>query len=310
MTSLGLIVVHHRTPELLQACLERVARFAPGADVLVVDTGPEGAAPVGRFGDVRLVHTSNHSLAHAVNVGLKSWLETSSRPFAAHLNADVMIGADTLPALQSVLERENVGVVGPRVVTPEGAWQNQGLPYRRHYRRLARVSGPAGSAPSVSVPWLSGCLQMTRRDVVERVGGMNSTLRFYNEDMEWCWRMRAAGFECRLVGTTALHIGGASTPAATPFLVEGYRGGYRLSEMYKPPLYRALHRAVVRAEAGWKAGFSKDARQRDAYKGVLKLFGGEWSSPFGETLEDAARPRDGSSWRAPQKSLQTDQKDF
>ena len=293
--TLGIIVIHHRTPDLLQACLERVTRFATDAEVWVVDTGPEDerAALAERFQGVRIVHTSNHSLARAVNVGLKRWLETSSQPFVAHLNADVMIEAETLPALQGALERENVGMAGPRVVTPGGAWQNQGLPYRRHYRRLARAV-QAGSAPSVSVPWLSGCLQMTRRDVVERVGGMNSTLRFYNEDTEWCWRMRAAGFECRLVGTTVLHIGGASTPAAPQFVVEGYRGGYRLSELYKPPLYRAAHRAVVRAEATWKALFSKEPRQRDAYKQVLGLFE-EWSSPFGETLEDETRPQSGSS---------------
>ena len=121
---------------------------------------------------------------------------------------------------------------------------------------------------------------------------MNSTLRFYNEDMEWCWRVRAAGYACRLVGTTVLHVGGASTPASARFLVEGYRGGYRLSEMYKPPLYRALHRAVVYAEAGWKGAFSGESWRREAYRGVLKLFErGFNGSPFGETLEDTPHPR-------------------
>ena len=202
-SQLSIVVIHHRTPDLLQGCLARLGRFAPEADVLVVDTGPESesAALVESFQGVRFLNTRNHSLAHAVNVGLKDWLETS-RPFVAHLNADVMVEADTLSALLGVLELSEVGMVGPRVVTPGGAWQNQGFPYRRHYRRLARAAAsartssidpPSANAPSVDVPWLSGCLQMTRRDVVARVGGMNSTLRFYNEDMEWCWRVRAAG---------------------------------------------------------------------------------------------------------------------
>ncbi len=296
-SQLSLVVIHYRTPDLLQECLTRLTRFAPGAEVLVVDTGPggESAALVERFEGVRFMTTQNHSLAHAVNVGLKSWLETGSRPFVAHLNADVMVERETLPALLNALG-EGVGMVGPRVVTPGGAWQNQGLPYRRHYRRLARTPASSGNVSSVAVPWLSGCLQMTRRDVVARVGGMNSTLRFYNEDVEWCWRMRAAGYECRLVGTTVLHVGGASTPASAPFVVEGYRGGYRLSEMYKPPLYRALHRAVVRAEASQKALFAREVWRRDAYRGVLDLFGGSKNSPFGETLEHITHPQgDGSS---------------
>lgn len=228
---------------------------------------------------MRVLRTSNHSLAHAVNVGLKE----ASTPFIAHMNADVMVGPETFERLLGTLQTPNVGMVGPVAHTPPGRPQPQGPLYRLHHGRLARSPRAA-----VVVPWLSGCLQVLKGEVVKRVGGMNASLRFYNEDMEWCWRIRRAGYRCELVGTEVLHLGGASTPKTPHFLVEGYRGGYRLSQMYRSRLYRSAHRRAVLAESAWRAHHSRDPVQRNAYQKIHEMFRREtfFESPFGETLEE------------------------
>jgi N-acetylglucosaminyl-diphospho-decaprenol L-rhamnosyltransferase len=171
--------------------------------------------------------------------------------------------------------------VSPRCKDKTGGWQNQGLPYKRYYQYLALTK-----AKSVSVSWVHGCCQMLRSDVLEKVGGMNPSYRFYNEDTEWSWRIRKAGYTCELLSNVVTHLGGSSTPKNPLFLVEGYRGGFTLSQRYKSALYQKLHRAVVITEAGYQSRFSKDEVKRQAYKTIETMFRkNEFDeSPFGETL--------------------------
>ncbi len=282
LDKLTILVLHYRTPDLLRMCLERLDAFAAGARILVLDSGPADETP--ELG-VETVHVPNHSFAHTLNTGLK----LARTPYAAHMNPDVFVSAETFPALLAAIEEPRVGMVGPRALTRAGKVQDQGLPYRLHYARSARSSGP-----SITVPWLSGCLQLVRAEAVAAVGGMDASLRFYNEDMEWCFRFRRAGWRCELVKTDVLHLGGSSTPSDPRFLVEGYRGGYRLSQRYQGNVYGALHRSVVRLQSRWDGRFAKTAARREAARQIGAMFAaGDFDeSPFGETLNEA-NPRFG-----------------
>ena len=274
MTSkLTLLVLHYRTPKVLKTCLEKLAAFAPGVRVIVLDSSPAAETPVVT---TELLKVPNHSFAHMLNCGLKQ----VTTPYAAHLNADVFIGRDTLPHLLRAVQRSGVGMVGPTVRTPDGDLQNQGLPYRRHYR-LNRSAHTA-----VSVLWLSGCMQLVRMEAAFAVGGMDASLRFYNEDMEWCFRFRRSGWACHLVNTEVLHLGGNATPKDPRFIVEGYRGGYKLSQRYHSAMYQMLHRTAVKAQSAWNERFSRDPLQRQAAVKIREMFQQRTfdESPFAETL--------------------------
>ena len=275
---LTILVLHHRTPDLLTLCLEKVATAAPGARVLVVDSSPLHERP-GLAPDTEVLEVPNHSFAHMLNCGLKQ----VSTTYAAHLNADVFVQPGTLRRLLEVVKQTGVGLVGPTVRTPGGAWQAQGLGYRGHYARLAR--SPKGWT---EVPWVSGCMQLVRLAAVAEVGGLDPSLRFYNEDMEWCFRLRRSGWACRLVSAEVVHLGGAATPKDPRFLVEGYRGGYKLSQRYHGRAYRTLHRSAVELQSTWEARFSRDPVRRQAATQINELFqaGTFDESPFGETLTD------------------------
>lgn len=281
LTDLTVAVVHYHTPRLLEECLRRLERFAQGAQVLVLDCGSQESEREWLAGKFRVcwLPVANTGYAATVNVALAR----CRTPVFAHLNADVLVRAETFPKLLEALGQADVGMVGPRCRTPEGRWQAQGPAYRLNYLRLAKLG-----ARSVPVSWLSGCFQVIRYAVAQELGGMDSSLRFYNEDMEWSWRFRRAGYSCCLVKTNVLHIGGSATPAATAFLVEGYRGGYLLSQRYRSTPYQLLHREAVRLEASWQSRFAKAPYKRQAYARILRMFntGRFEQSPFGETLED------------------------
>ena len=278
-SALSIVVTHYRTPQLLHDCLTRLEVYAPDATVTVVDnsSGDNFLEVTRAFSRVKVIEAPNHSMADAVNRGLKA----AKTPFILQMNADLMLGASTLPSLLEALQHPSVGMVGPRCRTPAGKWQDQGLFYRSYYALLDFTD-----RASVTVPWLSGCCQMVKREVVERLGGMDSSLRFYNEDIEWCWRVRRGGYRCELIKESVLHVGGASTPPDPRFIVEGLRGGYVLSQRFKSPLYRTLHRYAVQGYIALRARFTSQDAERQAYRDTATMFAARHfdESPFGETL--------------------------
>lgn len=287
---LGIVVVHHRSPVELDTCLQRLGRFAHGADVVLVDTAPDErvlAGAVRRLPGVRILRAPNHSLAHAVNLGLRS----TRSPLVVHMNADVFVEHDTLPRLVDALRRHpQAGIAGPLCLTPAGVPQDLGPLYAPHYLRL-RLR-PAGS---VRAPWLSGCMQLVRREVLQAVGGLDPSLRFYNEDLDFCLRARRAGFGCRLVDAPVVHVGGSATPSSHVFQLEGRRGGLQISRRYAPPWVRRLHAAALALESGAGRVLARDPERRALYRelrGMLRAHGID-TSPFGTTLDEPRSARRG-----------------
>jgi GT2 family glycosyltransferase len=291
-----IVIVHHRTPGPLRATLESLAAHAPAVPVTVVDTALDATVAA----ELASAHPGaawrgapNHSYAHAVNTGLKA----TTAPLVVVMNADVLVGPHTIADLCTAFRDPRVALAGPVARTPAGHVQDQGLPYRLHHARLRwrsrRARGDRASA-IVRVPWLSGCLLVARRAAIDRIGGMDGRLRFYNEDLEWGLRARAAGWRCALVATEVVHLGGAATPDDGRFLVEGLRGGYALPRRTAVPLVRWAHRWLVAAAARVAAWRARDPKRGAAWREVARRFahGDLDDGPFGDTLADElSRPR-------------------
>jgi len=274
-------VVHHRTPELLARALARLARHAPDVPVRVLESGPDAAATARvaqRHPGASVRRLPNHSYAAAVNAALTG----ASADLLVVMNADVLIEANTLAALAAPFHDPAVAATGPLVHRPDGRLQDQGPAHR------VRASGLRGRGPHVArdVPWLSGCVIALRRVAARDVGGFDPSLRFFNEDLDWGLRARALGWRSVLVGAEVEHVGGASTPAAGRFRVEGLRGGMVVARRFAPPAQRALHRAAVYAYAALRArtGPTPDRRTWAAAARMMRR-GAFDASPFGATLD-------------------------
>lgn len=278
-SDLTVAVIHFRTPDLLERCLATLQEAAPEARILVVDTGESEGLPAdwaAAHPRVELLRQPNHSYSAAVNAALR-YCRT---PRFAQLNADVLVRPGTFDRLARALDASGAAMAGPLARDEAGELQRNGLPYRWHQWRAARSGGWHYA------PWLSGCIQYLRMEAVAKVGGMDSSLRFYNEDLEWCLRLRAAGERCVLVGDEVVHLGGSSTPRSALPVIEGLRGGYVITRRYHGPLFRWAHRLFVALVAAVLAVTSADAERRRGYRlAAVMLWRGEVEeSPFGDSL--------------------------
>lgn len=281
MHDLTIVVTSYRTPQLLVDCLTRLREIVPEATIHVVDAGSRDSSRevTEQFGGVSFHERSNHSMANLVNEGLM----LVSTPLVLQMNADVFLTHEALRAMREALEKSDVGLVGPRCHTRDGRWQHQGVLYTRYHWLLDTFK-----KPYVSVHWLSGCCTMLRTELLQTVGGMNSSFRFYNEDMEWSLRFRQAGYRCLLINAPALHVGGASTPSSARFIAEGLRGGYQLSCLRYPKAICALHLLYLRLYARLTLQLSKDPVTIDAARLINEMISKRlfFESPFGDTLNE------------------------
>jgi GT2 family glycosyltransferase len=102
------------------------------------------------------------------------------------------------------------------------------------------------------VPFLSGACLMVRRRAISDVGPLDERFRMYTEDVDWCMRMREAGWSIVFLPTaTITHLGGKST---TRFhrrylyyvsLLALSRKHYTLLEHWLPRLYWRIKRTAL-----------------------------------------------------------------
>jgi hypothetical protein len=128
------------------------------------------------------------------------------------LDADTELRPGALKRLAAALDGdERIGLVGPRLVGPDGALQ---LSCRRFPPRLIPLMrrGPYARIdpdPAVHrwhtmsdfdhdsqrpVAWVSGAAQMWRADLIEKLGSYDRRVSSYGgEDLDWCLRVWKAG---------------------------------------------------------------------------------------------------------------------
>jgi N-acetylglucosaminyl-diphospho-decaprenol L-rhamnosyltransferase len=260
---LSVVIPSYNGREVLGRSLSTLLEAAPEAEVIVVDGGSSDGSPEmlrAQFPGVRLLEVANHGWAHATNRGF----EAASRELLLTMNSDLF---PTRPALEAMAARlladERVGASGPVLLNGDGSRQlGFGILY---WPNLVKVTKP------LSVPILHGACLMTRRDVVERVGGMDERFFFYNEEFDWGWRATRAGYRLELVPERVVHLEGGSTPDGWRFQLEAQRGALYLLNKHFPPLISGGARLLFEF-IGW-AGKALDPRPgyRRAWAGIEEI---------------------------------------
>ncbi len=233
--SVEVLIVAYNCRALLEDCLgSLVIHTPPSGDlgVAVLDnSSSDGTIKMvrTRFPHVRLTESDvNLGFGRANNELVRS----SSADYVMLLNPDTVLRADAVtPMLDCIRDDPRVIAVGPRLIFPDGRRQasNRRLPTLREEvvslgesvlrggapwsdRHLAR-SLDAREPEEVEFLWAT-CWLMRRADAQES-GPFNEAFPMYDEDTDFCARMRATGrtlvYQPR---AEIIHIGGGTANAA------------------------------------------------------------------------------------------------
>jgi len=144
-----------------------------------------------------LLAVRNHGFGGGVNAGWRVLRTVDTLTHVLLINNDATVSRDFLGLLLEAMRDEGVGIATGtvRYAPPrEGVWFAGGT-YRWAQCRGIHLTEGAGSARDVS--FVTGCLMLVRAGVMDRLDGLPDCYFLYQEDTEFCLRVRAAGYRLR-----------------------------------------------------------------------------------------------------------------
>jgi GT2 family glycosyltransferase len=249
--ALDVVIVNYNSTLYLLRCLGSIyeARGSGGVKVFVQDNGSadEVTRIRAEFPEV-ILHENGVNLGYgkAVNRGLA---ECCSR-YALVLNPDTVVSNGFFEAALHYMESNpDVGILGPKIMDPDGSVQGSArsfptvltglfgrssvlskwLPRNVLSRREVLVGGSDGRNP-MEVDWVSGACMVVRKEAVDDVGFLDERFFMYWEDADWCRRMWESGWKVVYFPEASVlhHVGRSSKSARFRSLVEFHRSAYRL----------------------------------------------------------------------------------
>ncbi|MCR4406551.1 MAG: glycosyltransferase family 2 protein [Anaerolineae bacterium] len=295
---LGIVIVSWNVRDLLARCLDSVyaslARSNLRGEIWVVDNAStDGSVEMvrHRFPQIHLIaNADNKGFAAANNQALRAMgldnaqciMPNAQLPrYAMLLNPDTEVREDALGVLIRFMdETPTAGVCGARLTYPDGTFQHSafGFPtlaqvfldfFPLHWRLLeSRLNGryphrlyERGEPFAIDHPL--GAAMLVRRETIAQVGLLDEGYRIYVEEIDWCMRIKRAGWAVYCVPRAeVIHHEAQSTRQVRPqMIVALWRSRFYLFEKHYRPSFRWMARRIVRA------GMRAEARRaREAYR--------------------------------------------
>ncbi|MCE5324495.1 glycosyltransferase family 2 protein [bacterium] len=260
--SVSIIIVSYNTKDLLKDCLNSLIASQTGDyDIWIVDNAStDGSADMveSDYPNVNLIRsTKNLGFGRANNLAALK----SDADYIMLLNPDTVLTCDLLgPMVRYLEEHPEVGVVGPKVLWPDGdiqlscelfptikyelAWQVRSTFLDKLFKpdRLIEHVRMQDCNHDVSMPvqFLWATCWLVRRQVIDETGLFDETFRLYDEDLDFCARLARTQWQAHYLPSVSLiHIGGMSSTSL----------GKAIMMRKGRSLYYRIHRGIFYALA-------------------------------------------------------------
>ncbi len=213
--SLTAVICNFNKKDYLKGCLDSLLATQSDSlsiNVLVVDNAStDGSQQMieNEYGkQVTLIaKAENTGGAGGFATGMRAAVETGG-DFVALLDNDILLDTDTLLKLVAYLQAHSeVGVAGAKICTMDnpailqelGAfidWENYGVktPLKGHKDDT--------SLPDVVVcDYVPACCLVTRTEIIREAGVFDEAHFIYWDDMDWCTRVKLAGYEVHAIAS-------------------------------------------------------------------------------------------------------------
>ncbi len=267
MIDVSVVIVNWNTRDLLLQTLETLYKETKTVsfETIVVDNGStDGSAEMVRqeWSHVTLIASpENLGFAGGNNLGF----EVSKGRYILLLNSDTIVLPTTLSGMVSLLDAHpEAGCVGCRHLNEDLSLQrsmdtfpslsNDFLSYTELHRLeffkpflLRNFAWWSDHDKVRQIDWVNGACMMVRREVLEQVGGLDEGYFIYAEEIDWCYRIKQAGWDIYFTPKAEIiHLGGkAMDRVPDRRIILKYKGQYRFYSKHYSVWKRILFRALV-----------------------------------------------------------------
>lgn len=231
---LSIVIVNYNTRQLLDDCLASILAAeqpAGGAEIIVVDNASsDGSQALVRekYPSVQLIASEeNRGFSAANNLGTA----VAAGRTVLFLNSDTRVAAKSLTEpVEYLLSHPEVGALTVRLIYPNGERDpdnHRGFPtpwnsichfsgLNRIFSNDPRFNGYFQSYQDMSkthpVDVIAGSYMLMPMALCRELGGWDETYFFYGEDIDFCYRIRQAGYQIIYYPhVEVLHYKGASS---------------------------------------------------------------------------------------------------
>ncbi len=289
MIDLSIVVVNWNVRDLLRRCLVSIfAAELPRLEVIVVDN----ASTDGSLDMLRAEFLGVTLVANADNLGFPAannqGLAAARGRLVMTLNPDTEVVGDALARLIAYLDAHlDVGALGPQLLNLDGSIQSsrrrfptlitalfestwlQGIAPRGVLRRYTMDDAPADATHEVD--WVTGACIVVRREALEAVGGFDERFFMYSEELDWCRRIKRAGWKIVYLPEAKVihHAGKSSDQAVAARHIHFQTSKVRYFQKYHGWLSAGVLRLFLLAMYLWQIGLEA-AKALLGHKRVLR----------------------------------------
>jgi len=242
MKRMAVIIVNYRKPELTIDCLRSIEpeiAECPGVVVIVVEncSGDDSMRHLQQARDANgwsswlsiMESPANLGFAGGNNIGIRA-VEAETYLL---LNNDTIVQRGAFRVmLESLVDRPDVGLLGPRILDPDGTAHVSCFRNRTPISEMlgAARTGPLTALfrrfdvplPIVDTPiepeWIGFACVLIRAEVFRGIGLLDEQYFMYFEDIDFCIRARAAGWKIlHEPRAQVIHLEGGSSDVVSSF---------------------------------------------------------------------------------------------
>ncbi|MEK4512988.1 glycosyltransferase family 2 protein [Paenibacillus sp. FSL K6-2524] len=230
---LSILILNYNTCRLTLDCLQSVfdSRTVFNYEVIVVDnaSSDDSVEVIGKEypGITLIANRENTGFAKANNQAM----EIAKGRYVLLLNSDTIVQPDTLQTMVSYMdEHPDLGASGCKIILPNGSLDKacrRGFPtpsasfyyafgFSKFFPDNPKFNqyqlGYMDPNETYPIDCLVGAFMMVRRETIQQVGGLDETFFMYGEDIDWCYRIKEAGWGIHYhPATYIVHYKGASS---------------------------------------------------------------------------------------------------
>ena len=259
---ISVIIVNYNVKEFIEQAVTSIKKACKNLsyEIFIVDNAStDGSVELitKKFPDVHLIANSdNKGFAAANNQGLNK----AVGEYVLLLIPDTIVQEDTLRVILDFFKQyADCGMVGCKILNPDGTLQ---LACRRSFPTpwiaFTKIAGLSTLFPrsklfgkynltylnedeTCEVEAISGSFMFFRKQVIEKIGYLDESFFMYGEDLDWCFRIREAGWKIYyLPKTKIIHFKGESSKKSDRDLILQF---YRAMKLFVEKHYqhRYLH---------------------------------------------------------------------
>lgn len=255
MREVSIIILTYNSAGFIENLLKSLKDFKKDSEVVLVDNNSsDNTVEIAKnFGDVRVFKTEkNLGFSRGINFGA----EKANGEYLLFINPDAVYENGELIDLIKILKKENVGIVGGKLLDYDGNVEKSAGKFFNLFETLLIVFGLDENlgvrfSPKTltKVDFVSGGLMMVSSDLFKKLGGFDEKFFMYVEDMEFCFRAKKEGYETVFFPNVIFSHKGQGSSDKTFAVVNIYKGILYFFKKHKNYLEYISIKAVLCVKA-------------------------------------------------------------